>query len=41
MHADEILVFDRGRIIQRGTHNSLKEEAGLYARIWKMQTENI
>ncbi|PYS22968.1 MAG: ABC transporter ATP-binding protein [Acidobacteria bacterium] len=41
MHADEILVFDRGRIIQRGTHNSLKEEAGLYSRIWKMQTENI
>ena len=37
MHADEILVFDRGRIIQRGTHNDLKEEPGLYRRIWKIQ----
>ena len=36
MHADEILVFDRGRIIQRGTHNDLKEEPGLYRRIWKI-----
>jgi ATP-binding cassette subfamily B protein len=37
MHADEILVLDRGRIIQRGTHNDLKEEPGLYSRIWKIQ----
>ena len=37
MDADEILVLDRGRIMQRGTHNHLKEEAGLYRRIWALQ----
>ena len=37
MHADEILVLDRGRIVQRGTHDSLSREPGLYARIWKVQ----
>jgi ABC-type multidrug transport system fused ATPase/permease subunit len=37
MHADEILVLDHGRIIQRGTHNGLKDAPGLYGRIWKIQ----
>jgi len=37
MDADEILVLDRGRIVQRGTHNHLKEEPGLYRRIWMLQ----
>jgi ATP-binding cassette subfamily B protein len=37
MHADKILVLERGRIIQHGTHSSLKEEPGLYGRIWKIQ----
>ena len=29
--------IDRGRIVQRGNHSSLKEEPGLYSRIWKIQ----
>lgn len=28
---DEIIVFDRGRIVQRGTHEELKQAPGLYA----------
>ncbi len=31
-HADQILVIDRGRIVQRGTHESLMAEGGLYRR---------
>jgi ATP-binding cassette subfamily B protein len=37
MEADEILVLDRGHLVQRGTHNALKEQAGLYRRIWSIQ----
>jgi ATP-binding cassette subfamily B protein len=36
--ADEIFVLDRGKIIQRGTHNELKETPGLYRRVWNIQT---
>jgi ATP-binding cassette subfamily B protein len=37
MDADEILVLDGGRIVQRGTHNGLKDEPGLYRRVWMIQ----
>ena len=30
--ADQILVLDRGRIVQRGTHDELAREDGLYRR---------
>jgi NHLM bacteriocin system ABC transporter peptidase/ATP-binding protein len=30
---DEIIVLERGRIVQRGTHDTLKDEPGLYARL--------
>ena len=32
-HASQILVLDRGRIVERGTHDSLIREGGLYARL--------
>ncbi len=35
--ADEILVIDDGKIIQRGTHSTLLEEEGLYANLYKTQ----
>lgn len=35
--ADEILVMDGGRIIERGTHNELLTQEGPYAALWKMQ----
>jgi ATP-binding cassette subfamily B protein len=37
MNADLILVFDRGRIVQRGTHVQLMAEDGLYRRIYELQ----
>lgn len=35
--ADRILVFDKGRIVAEGTHESLVEQGGLYARLARLQ----
>ena len=34
---DRILVFDQGKIVEEGTHTTLLDKGGLYARMWKMQ----
>ncbi len=36
-NADEILVVDAGRIVQRGTHGELLAEGGLYADLYRTQ----
>ena len=36
---DEILVFDKGEIIQRGTHDSLVKVAGKYQDLWQAQAQ--
>ena len=36
--ADFIIVIDKGRIIQQGTHSELIRDGGLYARIWAIQS---
>ncbi len=38
VHADRVLVLDQGRIIQSGTHAELSAQAGLYRRLWQIQT---
>lgn len=35
--ADEILVLDEGRVVERGTHASLLEHGGVYRRIYDLQ----
>jgi ATP-binding cassette subfamily B protein len=37
--ADEILVLDRGRIVERGTHVALLAANGVYARMWRLQLD--
>jgi ATP-binding cassette subfamily B protein len=37
MNADLILVMDKGRIVQRGTHEELMLQEGIYRRIYEMQ----
>lgn len=36
-HADEIIVLQKGKIVQRGTHDELIEQEGLYKRLVEMQ----
>ena len=36
-HADQILVLDEGRIVERGTHEALLEAGGPYADLHRMQ----
>ncbi|MDX3907856.1 MAG: ATP-binding cassette domain-containing protein [Pigmentiphaga sp.] len=35
--ADEILVLDQGRIVERGTHEALLASQGIYAQMWNLQ----
>jgi ABC-type multidrug transport system fused ATPase/permease subunit len=38
--ADQILVLDHGRIVERGTHRELLELSGLYAKLWHAQVRS-
>ena len=37
VHADQILVMDHGRLIEKGTHTQLLASGGVYASMWDMQ----
>lgn len=37
MHADKIFVLEQGRIIEKGRHEVLLEEKGLYYAMWRQQ----
>lgn len=37
--ADQILVMDRGKIIERGSHQELLVAKGFYAHMWKLQQQ--
>ena len=49
-HADQILVVDKGQIVQQGTHDELMERDGIYRRFisgrkqaagWKLQNPSL
>ncbi|HYJ58477.1 MAG TPA: ABC transporter ATP-binding protein/permease [Methyloceanibacter sp.] len=39
VHADNIIVLDRGKIVEQGTHLELLGKGGLYASLWERQRE--
>jgi ATP-binding cassette subfamily B protein len=39
MDADQILVLDHGRIVERGSHRELLATGGEYARMWALQQQ--
>lgn len=39
--ANQILVLDRGEIVEQGTHRSLIEHAGIYQQMYQMQAEQL
>jgi ABC-type transport system involved in Fe-S cluster assembly fused permease/ATPase subunit len=39
MDADQILVMEQGRIVERGNHAELLARAGVYAHLWQLQLQ--
>jgi ABC-type transport system involved in Fe-S cluster assembly fused permease/ATPase subunit len=39
VHADEIVVLESGRVVERGTHAKLLRKNGLYAEMWNRQAQ--
>lgn len=39
--AEQILVLDQGRIVERGNHSSLVQAGGIYQQMYQMQSEQL
>jgi len=37
-NAHQIFVLDKGRLVERGTHDELIRRDSLYASLWRVQT---
>jgi ATP-binding cassette subfamily B protein len=41
LKADVILVLEKGRVVERGTHRELLERGGLYATLFETQFRSV
>jgi ATP-binding cassette, subfamily B, heavy metal transporter len=41
MHADQILVMEAGRIVERGSHAELLQRDSHYAQMWRLQQQKV
>jgi subfamily B ATP-binding cassette protein MsbA len=41
LHADKIIVLDKGKIVERGSHSDLISSSGLYCKLHAMQFRNF
>lgn len=39
VHADNIIVLEKGRLVEQGTHADLMGKDGLYASLWNRQRQ--
>ena len=39
LHADRILVFEKGAFVEEGTHETLLEKGGIYAELARTQLQ--
>jgi len=37
--ANNIIVLDKGKVVEQGTHQQLLAKEGLYAHLWELQQE--
>jgi ATP-binding cassette subfamily B protein len=40
-HLDRILVFDKGRVVEDGSHQALLKKRGYYYRLWSRQSDGM
>ncbi|MDQ0655911.1 ABC-type multidrug transport system fused ATPase/permease subunit [Paenibacillus sp. W2I17] len=38
-NADQIIVLDKGQLVEQGTHAHLLDHSGIYARLWQLQQD--
>jgi ATP-binding cassette subfamily B protein len=40
-NCDEIVVLDKGAVVEQGSHEELLAKEGMYYRLWEMQQGNF
>ena len=38
--ANKIIVLEKGKLVEQGTHNELMEQHGLYEKLFSIQADN-
>ena len=41
MQCDEIIVMEKGKVVEKGTHQVLLEKSGRYAKLWTQQNSTL